>query len=389
MKMVFLSHYHEDKGEIEELATELRLRGIVPWIDRDRGFKLGDNNADEARRVIREDCFGLLLYASRNAFVSPFIRKVELQEAKRVKRKNPNYLLVAVPRAMSFGQLETLSKKHFGIDLSDFYTVAIPEMTDVKPFLQEIARLSLRSVLGMVCNDRKRGCLSIQISTRETLPDRESDILRIDASSLFSSGIEEPEGWESFKEALRDVKKEISFRFGRPRLELYGSRHLTAAFLIGRVFSPFLMDVLQRDDYWPTDDKFQDAPLESDVVDSDPKSDILSVEVSVPGKKVVEAAVDRLSSEGFRPCQRIQCSLMGSIAEVNGPMSRDIVRQVRHHIENALSSQHIHTIHLFAAVPQGLMVMLGRELGPFPPTQLYEFNGTEYLPSLLVPSGAL
>jgi hypothetical protein len=372
-----------------DLGIAIRLRGIVPWIDRDRGFELGDNNADEARRVIREDCFGLLLYASRNAFGSPFIRKVELQEAKRVKKKNPNYLLVAVPRAMSFGQLETLSKKHFGIDLSDFYTVAIPETIDVKPILQDIARLSLRSVLDMAYNDHNKGRLSIQISTRETLPDRESDILRVDASGLFSLSTEDPEGWKRLKGALSDVKKEISFRFGRPRLDIHGSRHLTAAFLIGRVFSPFLMDVMQRDDYWFTDDKFQDAPFESDVVNSDSNSDILSVEVSVPGKTVVEAAVDRLSLEGFRPCQRIKCSLMGSIAEVNGPMTRDIVRQVRHQIENALSSRHIHTIHLFAAVPQGLMVMLGRELGPFPPTQLYEFTGTEYLPSLLVPSGAL
>jgi hypothetical protein len=61
MKKLFLAHYSGDAHELWEQATELRLRGIIPWVDKAGGFAVADESEAAARRVIREDCFGLLL----------------------------------------------------------------------------------------------------------------------------------------------------------------------------------------------------------------------------------------------------------------------------------------------------------------------------------------
>ena len=386
MKVLFISHYHEDAEEIGELATELRLRGIVPWVDKDRGFILGDNNEKEARRVVREESFGLLLYATENVFERQFIRRIEIDEAKRIKERNPHFLLVAIPRSIDFKQLEKLSKNHFHVNLSNFHTIEIPSGSDLSPVLEEISRHVLCYVLER-CKVQTNHSLSLQVSTRETLPDEQDDVLRIDASRLFRS--DNPgQDWNRFLKGLIDIKKEIANRCGRPRLLIHGSNHLTAAFAVGRVFAPFQMDIEQGIEIWKTDGQCLKSSLKTQIIGHYENSEALSVEISVNGKKV-SAAVDRFLSKGFQPRGRIQCVLKEPRMDIDSPQCRDIIRQVRHQVESAVGNWNIRSIHMFAAVPQGLMIMLGREFGALPSVQLYEFDGSNYIPSLLIPSGAL
>ena len=99
---LFLAHSSSDMKEVHLLADELRLRGIVPWVDKQDGFSVGDHAEDEARRNISECCWGFLLYATINAFESDFVRRVEIDEANRRKRQDGAFLLMAVPRGISF-----------------------------------------------------------------------------------------------------------------------------------------------------------------------------------------------------------------------------------------------------------------------------------------------
>ena len=115
------------REEIAQLAKMLRLHGIVPWVDKDGGFAVADDAELEARRAIREDCFGLLLYASADAFARPFIRDVEIDEAWKARQANPSFALFAVPRRISFADLRQLSTQNFGFDLSRYHTVAMPD----------------------------------------------------------------------------------------------------------------------------------------------------------------------------------------------------------------------------------------------------------------------
>ena len=124
MKSLFIAHHNTDDLDVSVLARELRIRGIPPWVDHERGFDLGVQQVDEARRIIREDCFGLLLYARRDdqgrcpaLDCSDFIRAVELDEALQCKRADPGYVLFAVPRGMDFKDLKSRSLKAIGKDL--------------------------------------------------------------------------------------------------------------------------------------------------------------------------------------------------------------------------------------------------------------------------------
>lgn len=100
MEEIFLCHAHEDAPEIRLLAEELRLRSVAPWVDKEGGCKVGDESAGEAERAIDEDCFGLLFYATPEAFKSDFIRQVEIRRALRRKERDPSFVVFAVPRQM-------------------------------------------------------------------------------------------------------------------------------------------------------------------------------------------------------------------------------------------------------------------------------------------------
>ncbi len=125
MEQIFLCHAGEDAKEIQSLAAELKLRGVAPWVDKDGGFKVGDESAGEAERAIAEDCFGLLFYATPKAFGSDFIRQVEIRRALRRKEEDPSFALFAVPRHMGFGELSKRSIEAFGVDLAAYSSQAL------------------------------------------------------------------------------------------------------------------------------------------------------------------------------------------------------------------------------------------------------------------------
>ncbi len=109
MEKLFLCHYGGDAAEVRELAEELRLRGVAPWVDKEGGFSIGDENAGEAERAIGEDCFGLLFYATPEAFGRDFISQIEINKAMRRKEEGPSFVLFAVPRGIDFGELSAKS----------------------------------------------------------------------------------------------------------------------------------------------------------------------------------------------------------------------------------------------------------------------------------------
>lgn len=377
---------------MKELANELRLRGVVPWIDRDGGFDLGDETQEKARQAIRDDSFGLLLYATQHVFDRPFIRWVEIDEAKRMKESNPGFILVAIPRGIDFPQLQELSKDKLGIDLSGFYTIPVLEDADLAAVLRHVAMRTLRLVL-----QRAKGTVSeakvlgVQVSTREVLPDDDADILRIDAVRILRSDTEEPMSWVRFLDALRDVKREIANQYGRPILRLHGSKHLTAAFIVGRVFAPFQLRIRQGRDYWDTAETTRPASesLDVQVQEGDPLSEVVSLEISATTKSVTPAVDRRILSGELQPRARIQLAPANESMVLDAETAVQIARQVRLQVERAVATWAISEIHLFAAVPQALMVMLGREFRALPTVQVYEYDGRQYRPSGRVPAGVL
>ena len=395
LEELFLCHSSGDAPEIQMLAEELRLRGVAPWVDKEGGFQVGDQNAGEAERAIDEDCFGLLLYATPEAFSSDFVRQVEVRRAVRRIEEDPSFVLFAVPRRMSFGELSERSIETFGIDLASYSSRRIDdEDREVGRLLRErigvVADEVLDKVLQRSCERGVTSVLQMQFSTRERLADEPADVLRVDVEGLLkgiSDQASRQEAWERVHEGLLAVKRQISRHFGRPQLKVHGSKHLTAAFVLGYVFPSTVceLEVRTKRGYWSTDG--EPTPknlLVSNISDGTVGSENIYVELST-GDKVVRDAVRR-------HVQRTQVSPLKYLRFTPGPditsapymTNADacaIVQQVRSELNRAISDFGISEVHIFAAIPQGLAMMIGYNLNAMPPVQLYEYDGSKYRPS--------
>jgi hypothetical protein len=388
IRKLFLSHFSGDALEVRQLGVELRVRGIAPWVDKDGGFKVGDHSPTEARRAIRHDCFGLLFYATRDAFNRDFIRDVEIDEAKRVHGEDAGYLLFAVPRGLTFDELAAMSVQAFAFNLSPYHTIAIGDDGDLPTSLMEVARGVLAKVLSV--RARSTNVVSLQFSTRELLPDRDDDLLRIDGTHL-ASAISNGGAWEAMLRGLRDVKQQVAAAFGRPVLYVHGSKHLASAFAFGRVFAPFELRIQETANaVWRTDENCpEDEPLAVSHVIGDGSSTRLFVEIASRLKNISAGVDAHIASSSVVPALRLQFRPPSAPLNVDNSTCLAMVRQVYDETERAMQQHRIDEVHLFVAAPQSFMMMLGRAFRGMPDTYLYEWSGTTYQFAGRVEAGVL
>ena len=399
MKKIFICYYSGNRPEVNALVEELRIRGIEPWIDYDKGFRAGDATPSEARRALREDCFGLLFYATPEAFERDFIRKIELDQAIRLKEENKDFFLLAVPRRMSFSELAQLSLKTLGMDLSLFHSHPILD-TDaeginprpLRPQFVEVANMILAKVLGRASQTKNAtDFLSIHFNTREREPATAEDTLNIDWTPFLGGSCPSvsSEVWERLMAALWDVKRHISEELGRPKLRLLGRKHFSTAVAFGRTFpaaSGFVIKTPQGHSWWSTAcPPAKGEPFKVESVDGPVSLDSLFVEVTATEKLVRDAVRRFEQSSGISPLLYLR--FMPSTGPTLGAVTDNAVccamaRQIRKTIAEATTNYPITEIHLFGSMPQGLALMIGHHLNATRPVQLYEYDGTNYHPSL-------
>lgn len=383
--------------DVHQLAEELRLRGIRPWVDKQGGFSIGDQSASEARRAIREDCFGLMFYATRLAFTRPFIRKLEMTAALERKAEDSSFVLASVLRGLTFQKFKDLSIAVFGDDLSGYHSHRIPRLPappEAQIALQahhrEVSCKVLDRRLGALHAAEKTDVVGLQFSTRELLTDEPDDLLTIDTTWLLDNhteSIRSSDAWQRVHDGLLDIKQLLAYHWGRPRIRVHGSKHLTAAFMLGFVCPSTTghLEIRTGDGYWATDTTIPDrevlvlTPVDGSVTSSD-----LFVEVSLTGKTVRGAVSRYIQRTGETPFMYLRgAPVEGTVAKgaFDAADACAIARQLRAAIGQLVAAHHIRRIHLFAAVPQGVAVMIGRALNAMPPVQLYEYIEQEYWPS--------
>lgn len=386
LEEIFLCHAGNDAPEIRMLSEELRLRGVAPWVDKDGGFRVGDESAGEAERVIGEDCFGLLFYATHEAFGSDFIRQVEVRRAVRRKEEEASFVLFAVPRRMGFGELSERSIEAFGVDLAAYSSRALEGAGDgaggpLRPWLGATANEVLDQVLGRA-RGRVFGTLQMQFSTRELLADDPEDVLRVDTVGLLEEASDPSsfeEAWERVHEGLLDVKRRVSRNHGRPRLRVHGSKHLTAAYVLGYVFPSTVceIEIRTKRGYWSTDQE----PVSEDLLrvhlsDGTVGSEKLFVEISTGDKPVREGVRRHVRRTKVNPFKFLRFTPGPEFESASFMSNADacaIARQVRRELGRVVSDYGISEVHLFAAIPQALAVMIGHNLNAMPPIHLYEY----------------
>ncbi|MHB0981022.1 MAG: SAVED domain-containing protein [Thermoleophilia bacterium] len=386
IRKLFLSHYSAHAADVRRLAVALRLRGLVPWVDKDGGFRIADDSEEEVRRALRDDCFGLALWATADVFARPFIREIELPEACRLNSLNPDFLLFAIPVGMSFEDLRALSVESLGTDLSRFHSIPVGNPESLPYVVDEVSR----QALGKILEGQSPTTVSMQVSTRERMPSGAKESLFVDACDLFLETASSPSSWNMVLEGLRDVKSTISRLFGRPRLHISGSKHLSAAFMIGRVFAPFDLEVRQTaTEIWESDCSPVDyVPFEVCVEKSGVDSGVLVVEVA-SGRKNVKAGVDAYFS-GMRVPWANRISLRPEEPlRVDNGLCVTMAEQAHAEIERVVVAGEVSEIHLFSAAPGSFMVFLGRLFRGMPPVTVYEWEDGQYKPAAALPPGVL
>jgi len=390
MKKLFLSHFSHHSKEIRLLAKELRYRGIVPWIDKEGGFAVADQSEAEARRAIREDCFGMLLYATEDIFARWFVTHIEMDEAKLAKRNDSRFLLFAIPRGMTFLELKEKSLSTYGVDLSANHTIALPDGCDLRIEQSRIASEILRKFLQEI-PDSPNGEITIQVSTHEVFPPSVGEVLCVDGREACRLD-SEPEEFGRLCTGLCDAKHEITHRFGQPRLRVEGSKHLSAAFALGRVFSQFRMNIRQRipstgvEEYWSSDSTYTGRDELKETFNMVHGSQILAVELATGVKNLSPGVDEALATQG--KFHRLILRTEGGL-EVDNELCRALANQIYKAIDRAVARTGAQEIHLFAAAPQSLLIMLGQRFAGMPKTFVYDWFGTAYGPHRPIPAGVL
>ena len=392
---LFLCHHRDEAAVVSRLARKLRLRGVVPWVDQEGGFSLGDGNAAEARRAIREDCRGLLLYATPGALERPFIRDVELDAAVRAKASDDRFVLVAVPCGIGFDELATLSMATIGSDLSQYASIRLEPAElgrglDLQ--LEEVSRRVLSRVVADAAAEETPTAFAMQFSTREVLADAPDDILRVDATKVVGpsfAGACDAARWAEVHGGLLDVKRTVAEHLSRPLLRVHGRRHLTAGFLLGFVFpaTTFAMEVRVADGYWASNAEHDPAAtVDVALTEHSSESGQLHVELAVLGHDVGQAVRRRLRETGEMPLATLRLTVPPSErgSRLDNAAAVAVAAAVARAIKQTVATRSADEIHLFAAVPQGLATLIGHQLSALPPIQLYEFDGLRYCSSYVL-----
>ena len=385
MKKLFLSHFNGDAEEVALLANELRFRGIQPWVDKQGGFKIADESAAEAKRAISEDCFGFLLYATPEVFGRPFIRDYEVPPALKMNSRDPQYLLFAVPRRMGFEELSSLSQDAFKHDFSSYHTKeAKGAGLELQGCFQSIACGVLEKCLSRLSGTEHEE-VGVQFSTRELFPPAAGDLLTIDGRAAYVHP-EQQDDFDLLVRGLRDAKRILSQTIGRPRLIVHGSKHLSAAFLFGRVFQPFEIQVRQTpNETWSLNGVPGTIELLEPCLTEKTNAQDLVVQISSRVKELSPAVDDAMEDKPFHRLVLRPNKPLG----LEESSSTTFVRDCYVAIENAVKRHPVQRIHLFAAAPQAVLMGLGQKFAGMPPTHVYDYNGCEYDPPRIVPGGVL
>jgi hypothetical protein len=361
------------------LAEQLRVRGIVPWVDKQGGFLIGDRNETEARRAIQDDCLGCLLYATPTVFERPFITDIEMPAAVEQHSRDASYLIFAVPRELGFSDLATKSKDAFGLNLADHHCIPVSD----EAVADGLAKVARETLTKLVCGHgvEAKESVRIQYSTREVFPPGDQELLCIDGRGVY--GGSDLVAWEDLLVGLRDVKKVIANAFGRPTIIVEGSKHLTSAFLFGRVFQPFDLQIRQTgSDYWPTSGPLME--LELNVTSEVHPCDELVVTVASGDKNLQAKAMEAVGKEG---ASRLSISPANGRFSLAADSSRWLARAIYEHLDKAVARSNPKRIHLFMAIPQATAMNLGQQFAGMPETLIYDWNGSDYEAGRLIPGG--
>ena len=381
----FLSYRRSRSDECERLVIAQQERGIPTWRDVD------DMNSEptesELRRIIRDgSTANVVLWITPETAGSPMIRNVEVPVALERHGRNDGFFIVPVAAGgLDYATATTAVKNNTSItDLGNWNVVKLDSDpatdADIARVANQILKQRLQAVDRYLPPDAP---LRIALNTRQSVGHQLGQVLTIDWSHRFG-GIQSREAtaadWqEKLLPALADVSRAIQQNVPTRRLLVGGMLSLSAATALGLHFmAPAGSDIAWEQrmpdgsvQIWSRMANREDsgfaAATSAGAVDATDLAVLVSVNSDVSSAVAASSATFRAYVHVKR-ADSAQSAVLQTSGQALDVAERTVaaVRNARH--EYGITGR----VHLFAAIPAGLSMLIGQMLNTLGPVQTYE-----------------
>lgn len=377
----FLSYSRENIDDVKAIAKTLMIHGIEVWQDiSNLGAGLAESKIREAIRVGSD---GLLLFITPQSVESAFIRSVELPEAEKKYKLDSDFQIVPV-FGLPIDEASAALKGCLTVPISNFNGAKVGgqgERQDVLAAAQRAAEIILE---GLRIQQTDPLCIGLSSKQRTT-----ADVaLHLDFTSYFENGLPPDEVWEQFATALASVKGAL-VRRKRLSLRLHAFCHLSLGCLFGYIFrktTGYKLEIEQitngEPTIWATDAKREPNPLRVVELPGALESRDLCVKINLMSAD--DRSVARHTEKNNMSYRAVlQLSPAHYPCTITGCQAIAIAMDLADKVKEFNARYDTNRVHLFAAIPLGLSVLIGYNLNACGTIQCYEFDNArrEYFPS--------
>lgn len=397
----FLSYRRADVEEVKLLQQQLTVRGVRAWRDVTH-MHSGGYSREEVIRAIEHESDVFVLYVTPACLLSDFIWSIEVPAALRRHERDHTYHIIPIFRGVTSAELQRVCAEHGLPSLAEFNGLFLPDdltsdsNTQFEKKLQSASARILEAALHLRLQRMKADRAyepCIYLRTFDYEPPTPSIDLDIDWRTLFESKHELPasETWnEMLLPALHDVKKALSARTPGRKLHVYVQCILPAAFALGCSFpeSAHLTLLLEgRHGSWSTVGAVAPSPpfrLMSYPNDGDAHVAIVEIAVS---RDIARATIQNVAALHLSYKHHLRFSLPDGPDHLTGVIDAAHALAMTHQIGRELrrlcDKEGVSHIHLFAALPAALAVMIGHQLNALGAITFYHHikSSNTYVPT--------
>lgn len=402
--VVFVSYRRRRLQETNALVDALRDRGVPTW--RDVDDLVTESTETAVREALRDErTSGAILWLTPDVKDSPIIRDVEVPEAIRRRKRDPQFwVTIILAEGLDYSTVQSLFADSLGPeDLSTWNLTKVSNPWASATDIQKVATSALIERTAQFSQQNPApSSARVTVHAKGTMVIGTEDILSVDWTHHFDTGIPTPDAWALMADAASDLA--TALKQGTPTstaLQLGGTPSIPAATLLGSTFSSRdgrNPSWLQRQPdgeaftEWKRSDSndsslagecgWRAAPLIYRVA----SANSLAVCVNISDDVTAAFARSRLVTPSWRAVLVIEATT-GRNTRAQ-PLTRDEAASLVHLTVDAIRSARadvlgIDSIHLFIAGPAGFAFLLGTAVATLPPITTYEYDtiSSQYVPA--------
>ncbi len=394
-----LSYAREDAEEVKFLQLQLKVRGVRAWRDV-TDLPLGGATEDEIVHAIENVADAFVIYVTPRSLTSDFVWNVEIPAALKRQEHDPLFNIVPILKDVTYQQLQQQCAARGYRSLTDFNAERLPDSSSnetdesLKEKLRSIADRVLKATLALRLRRAKadRNYESwIVLRTFKDIPPATYLDLDLNWWDVFQdrNRLPPPEEWRDILfPALQDVKNALGELPVSRMLHMSLNAILPTAFALGYAFpatTRYTLLLESKDGTWSTAGTADASSLFHRVpYKEDGDHQIAVIEIAITGS-TAHATAQYLDKSKLSYGHHIRYELPGGPDHISGvkdaaqalAMVQYIGKEMR-----LLCGQGVTHIHLFAAIPAALAVMLGHQFNALCPVSLYQYVANrEYQPA--------